>query len=100
MWPKRSPGLPSLALKPPPAPGSAASAPAPKPRRWDGADREAKSPGISEMKGSSPSNRKYIRKFAEVYKNETIVQEVLAQITWYHHITILDKVKEPTTMDF
>ena len=28
------------------------------------------------------------------------MQEVLAQITWYHHITILDKVKEPDARDF
>jgi len=53
-----------------------------------------------EMKGFSPRNLKYMRKFAKVNQNETIVQEMLAQITWYHHITILDKVKEPNTRDF
>jgi predicted nuclease of restriction endonuclease-like (RecB) superfamily len=53
-----------------------------------------------EMKGFSPRNLKYMRRFAEAYQDETIVQEVLAQITWYHHITILDKVKEPAARDF
>jgi predicted nuclease of restriction endonuclease-like (RecB) superfamily len=53
-----------------------------------------------EMKGFSPRNLKYMRRFAEVYQDEAIVQEVLAQITWYHHITILDKVKEPDARDF
>jgi predicted nuclease of restriction endonuclease-like (RecB) superfamily len=53
-----------------------------------------------EMKGFSPRNLKYMRRFAEVYQDEAIVQEVLAQITWYHHITILDKVKKPDSRDF
>ncbi|MGV8126560.1 MAG: DUF1016 N-terminal domain-containing protein [Methanothrix sp.] len=67
----------------------------------DGADREAQISGrISEMKGFSPSNLKYMRKFFRVNQNETIVQEMLAQITWYHHITNLDKVKEPDARDF
>lgn len=36
------------------------------------------------MKGFSPRNLKYMRRFAEAYPDEPIVQEVLAQITWYH----------------
>lgn len=47
-----------------------------------------------EMKGLSPRNLKYMRAFAEAYQDERIVQEMLAQITWYHNITILDKVKD------
>jgi type I restriction enzyme S subunit len=50
-----------------------------------------------EMKGFSPRNLKYMRRFAEIYPDESIVQELLAQITWYHNITILDKVKGPVT---
>ena len=46
-----------------------------------------------EMKGFSARNLKYMRAFAEAYPDESIVQEVLAQITWYHHIALLDKVK-------
>ncbi len=47
-----------------------------------------------EMKGLSPRNLKYMRAFAEAYPNEAFVQVPLAQISWYHHITLLDKVKE------
>jgi predicted nuclease of restriction endonuclease-like (RecB) superfamily len=59
-----------------------------------------------DMKGISPRNLKYMRSFAEAWPQFVqvplaqinggtgpIVQGLLAQITWYHHITILDKVK-------
>lgn len=46
-----------------------------------------------EMKGLSSRNLKYMRAFADAYPDFSFVQEVLAQITWYHNITILDKVK-------
>ena len=45
-----------------------------------------------EMKGFSSRNLKYMRAFAEAYPDEAFVQEVLAQITWYHNITLLEKV--------
>jgi predicted nuclease of restriction endonuclease-like (RecB) superfamily len=45
------------------------------------------------MKGFSPRNLKYMRAFAETYPDEAFVQEVLAQITWYHNITLMEKVK-------
>ncbi len=48
-----------------------------------------------EMKGFSPRNLKYMRAFAEAWPDEQIVQEALAQITWYHNITLLEKVKDP-----
>ena len=48
-----------------------------------------------EMKGFSPRNLKYMRKFAQTYPDEQIVQEVLAQITWYHNLTLMEKVKSP-----
>ena len=47
-----------------------------------------------QMKGFSTRNLKYMRAFALSYPDETFVQEVLAQITWYHHITLLEKVKD------
>lgn len=53
-----------------------------------------------EMKGFSPRNLKYMRRFAQAYPDESIVQEVLAQITWYHNITILDKVKDTVARNF
>jgi predicted nuclease of restriction endonuclease-like (RecB) superfamily len=49
-----------------------------------------------EMKGFSPRNLKYMRAFAEAWPEEEFVQAVLAQITWYHNLTLLEKVTEPT----
>jgi predicted nuclease of restriction endonuclease-like (RecB) superfamily len=46
-----------------------------------------------EMKGFSSRNLKYMRSFAEAYPQESIVQEVLAQIPWYHNLALLEKVK-------
>lgn len=45
-----------------------------------------------DMTGFSSRNLKYMRAFAEAYPDEQIVQEVLAQITWYHNIALLDKL--------
>lgn len=47
-----------------------------------------------EQKGFSSRNLKYMRAFAETYPTREFVQEVLAQITWYHNITLLEKVKD------
>ena len=47
-----------------------------------------------EMKGFSTRNLKYMRKFAEEYPGFEFVQEVLAQLTWYHNVTLLDKITD------
>ena len=47
-----------------------------------------------DLKGFSTRNLKYMRKFALEYKDIKFVQEVLAQITWYQNITLLEKVKD------
>jgi predicted nuclease of restriction endonuclease-like (RecB) superfamily len=47
-----------------------------------------------EMNGFSPRNLKYMRKFASEWPRREIVQEVLAQITWYHNLALLEKCKE------
>lgn len=47
-----------------------------------------------EMKGFSTRNLKYMRKFAEEYPDAQFVQEVLAQLTWYHNVTLLDKISD------
>lgn len=46
-----------------------------------------------DMKGFSSRNLKYMRAFAEAYPDVAIVQEVLAQITWYHNLALLEKLK-------
>ena len=43
--------------------------------------------------GYSERNLKYMTKFATRFPNKEIVQAALAQITWYHHIALMDKVK-------
>ena len=45
------------------------------------------------MEGFSPRNLKYMRAFAQAWPDESIVQEALAQITWYHNLTLFEKVK-------
>ena len=35
-----------------------------------------------------------MRKFAETYPDFEIVQAPLAQISWYHHIALMDKLKD------
>lgn len=46
-----------------------------------------------DVKGFASRNLKYMRSFAEAYPDEPIVQEVLAQIPWYHNIALLEKLK-------
>jgi predicted nuclease of restriction endonuclease-like (RecB) superfamily len=54
-----------------------------------------------EMKGFSRTNLLYMRAFAEAWPEEGFVQGVLgrfsqaplAQLPWYHHIALLDKLK-------
>ena len=47
-----------------------------------------------EMKGFSPRNLKYMRTFAEAWPDERFVQEVLAQMPWYHQLALLDKLDD------
>ena len=49
------------------------------------------------MKGFSPRNLKYMRAFAEAWPDEQFVQEVLAQLPWYHQLALLDKLPGPET---
>ena len=48
-----------------------------------------------ELKGFSPRNLKYMRAFAEAWPDETLVQQVAAQIPWFHNCVLLDKLAEP-----
>ena len=47
-----------------------------------------------EATGYSVRNLKYMSKFASLFGEDEIVQAALAQITWYHHIALMDKVKD------
>ena len=50
-----------------------------------------------DMKGFSPRNLKYMRAFAQAWPDEAIVQEALAQLPWYHHLALLDKLPDSET---
>ncbi len=65
------------------------------------------------MKGLSLRNLRYMRDFALAYpqfsilqaplaklEGDRILQAPLAKLSWYHHITLLDKVKDPGTRLF
>ncbi len=58
----------------------------------DNLSRDPKT-AFPDQKGFSARNLKYMRKFAEEYPKIEFVQEVLAQITWYHNITIIENIK-------
>ena len=47
-----------------------------------------------DMKGFSPRNLKYMRKFALLFLDFSIVQTVFAQLSWSHNIALMEKVKE------
>lgn len=47
------------------------------------------------MKSISPRNLRYMKAFAAAYPDDSILQATLAKLTWYHHITLLTKVKDP-----
>ena len=75
---------------------------------------------FNDMKGLSPRNLRYMRDFFKAYPDfpflqgdlakikedeaehseKPILQGELAKITWHHHITLLDKVKEPKIRAF
>ncbi|BCI82034.1 hypothetical protein MTY66_36590 [Mycolicibacterium sp. TY66] len=46
-----------------------------------------------DAKGFSPRNLKYMRAFAAAWPGGPIVQAGLAQLPWYHHIALLDKLE-------
>ncbi|MBW2737789.1 MAG: hypothetical protein JRE64_02845 [Deltaproteobacteria bacterium] len=50
-----------------------------------------------KKKGFSPRNLKYMRAFASAWSDREIVQEVLARITWYHNMALLEKLNDSQT---
>ncbi len=46
-----------------------------------------------DMQGISPRNLKYMRKFAESYPDPEFVQRPVAQLSWGHHCSLMDRVK-------
>lgn len=52
------------------------------------------------MKGLSSRNLKYMRAFSETYDDEQKVQQLAAQIPWFHNCVLLDKVKDQTEREW
>ena len=48
-----------------------------------------------DMKGFSPRNMLFMRAFAEVYTDETIVKQLVSQLPWGHVVRLIQKVKSP-----
>lgn len=53
-----------------------------------------------DMKGFSPRNLKYMRKFAEAWRDRSIVQQLAAQLPWFHHCVLLDRVSDPRAREW
>lgn len=49
-----------------------------------------------EMKGFSPRNLKYMRRFAAEWPDRLIVQQAAAQLSWGHHMVLMDKLASAT----
>lgn len=49
------------------------------------------------MQGLSPRNLKYMRSFAAAWPDRQIVQQVAAQIPWFHNVVLLNKIKDTAT---
>ena len=53
-----------------------------------------------DVQGFSPRNLKYMRAFAQAWPDEAIVQQLAAQIPWFHNCLLLDKVKDPAEREW
>ena len=50
-----------------------------------------------DMKGLSPRNLKYMRAFAAAWTDRSFVQQLAAQIPWFHNCILLDRISDSTT---
>ena len=50
-----------------------------------------------ELKGFSARNLKYMRAFAEAWREPEFVQQPVAQLPWGHHLVLLTKLKESSS---
>jgi predicted nuclease of restriction endonuclease-like (RecB) superfamily len=53
-----------------------------------------------EMKGFSPRNLKYMRAFAAAWPDREFVQQVAAQIPWFHNCLLLDRITNAATREW
>jgi predicted nuclease of restriction endonuclease-like (RecB) superfamily len=50
-----------------------------------------------DMSGLSPRNLKYMRAFASAWPDRSIVQQLAAQIPWFHNCVLLNRVPDDAT---
>lgn len=48
-----------------------------------------------DVKGFSPTNLNYMRKFADAHPDKVFLQQAVVKIPWGHNCVILDKLKDP-----
>ena len=53
-----------------------------------------------DMKGLSPRNLKYMRAFAAAWPKRPFVQQLAAQIPWFHNCVLLDRVSDARTREW
>lgn len=53
-----------------------------------------------DMKGLSPRNLKYMRRFADAWPDRDFVQQAAAQIPWFHNCVLLEKVEDARARRF
>jgi predicted nuclease of restriction endonuclease-like (RecB) superfamily/GH25 family lysozyme M1 (1,4-beta-N-acetylmuramidase) len=50
--------------------------------------------GFPEMKGFGIANLHNMRRFAELYPNPEFLQQVAGILPWYHHVVLMERVKD------
>lgn len=58
------------------------------------------SQAFPEMKGFSVANLHNMRRFAELYPDLEFIQQVAGELPWYHHVILMERVKEHKTRLF
>ena len=52
------------------------------------------------MKGFSLANLHNMRRFAESYPNAEFLQQAAGELPWYHHVVLMERVKDPNERSF
>ncbi len=53
-----------------------------------------------EMKGFSVANLHNMRRFADLYSYDAILQQPAGELPWYHHVMLMEKIKNPSERSF
>ena len=53
-----------------------------------------------DMRGFSPRNLKYMRAFAAAGRDRAMVQQLAAQISWFHNCVLLERVSDPAEREW